>query len=47
MVFNLDGWRFVLTIGYDLDIYAKGNSRVGIDRKTGKVIIKCKGVKID
>ena len=36
---NLKGWEYLLTFGYDLDIYAKGDSRVGIGRKTGEVVI--------
>lgn len=35
----MKGWTYLLTIGYDLDIYAKGDGRKGIDRKTGQVII--------
>lgn len=37
---DLSGWTYLLTFGYDLDIYAKGNRRVGIDRKTGEVVIE-------
>ena len=35
----MEGWKKLLTFGYDLDIYAKGKARKGIDRKTGQVVI--------
>ncbi len=34
--FNTDGWVYILTFGYSLDIYAFGCLRIGIDRNTGK-----------
>lgn len=34
------GWRYVLTYGYSLDIYSRGNKRKGIDRNTGRVVIE-------
>ena len=37
---NLKGWKYLFTFDYSLDIYAKGDRRVGIDRKTGEVVIE-------
>lgn len=39
-IMNLKGWKYLLTFGYSLDIYAKDDRRVGIDRKTGEVVIE-------
>ncbi len=36
----MKGWRYVLTFGYSLDIYARGNQRIGVDRKSGKVDLR-------
>ena len=33
------GWKCVLTYGSSLDLYARGNKRKAIDRKTGRVIV--------
>ena len=33
--FNTEGWVYVLTYGNNLDIYAYGSLRIGIDRNTG------------
>lgn len=37
---DLTGWVYILTYGDGLDIYDKGEERVGIDRATGAVIIR-------
>ena len=37
---NLVGWKYILTFGYSLDIYSKGNKRAGIERDTDEVIIE-------
>ena len=34
----MKGWRYVLTYGYSLDIYARGNQRTGVDRVSDKVV---------
>lgn len=39
---NLEGWEYLVTYGLNMDIYAKGNDRVGIDRDTGRVVIRYK-----
>ena len=36
---DLTKWTYLLTFGTDLDIYAYGSLRVGIDRKTGRKVI--------
>jgi len=36
---NLDDWTYLFTFGHDLDIYANGNLRIGIDARTGKKVI--------
>ena len=36
----MKGWRDVLTYGYSLDLYARGNQRRGVDRESGKVVLK-------
>ncbi|KKL13220.1 hypothetical protein LCGC14_2527910 [marine sediment metagenome] len=36
---DLTEWTYLLTFGYSLDVYAKGNQRVGVERSTGKVVI--------
>ena len=36
---DLTGWTYLLTFGYDLDLYANGNQRVAIDRETGEIIL--------
>lgn len=35
-----EGMAYLFTFGYSLDIYAKGNHRVGIDRNTGETVIE-------
>lgn len=40
---DLTGWTYVLTYGYNGDVYAKGKKRVMIDRKTGEPVICYKG----
>lgn len=35
----MKGWRYVLTYGYSLDLYARGNRRKAIDRDTGQVVL--------
>ena len=37
---NLEGWEYLFTFGYSLDIYAKGNRRIGVDRETGEKVIE-------
>ena len=37
---NLTGWKYLLTHGYSLDIYGKGNKRVGIDKDTGEKVLE-------
>jgi len=39
---NSKDWNFLLTFGYSLDIYARGRNRVGIDSKTGNLLIAYK-----
>ena len=41
-IMNLKGWKYLFAFGDSLDIYAKGDRRVGIGRKTGEVVIKYK-----
>ena len=36
---DLTKWTYLLTIGTDLDVYAYGSLRVGIDRDTGRKVI--------
>ena len=36
----MKGWRYVLTYGYSLDIYARGDQRKGVNRKSGKVFLR-------
>ena len=36
---DLEGWIYLFTYGYDLDVYANGSLRLGIDRKTGRKVI--------
>jgi len=36
---DLTGWTFILTFGKNLDIYGRGEERVGIDRDTGRVVM--------
>jgi len=36
----LQGWHYILMFGKDLDIYGKGEDSVGIERSTGKVVIR-------
>ena len=36
---DLTGWTYLLTFGNELDVYAYGSLRVGIDRKTGRKVI--------
>lgn len=36
---DLTDWTFLFTYGYDLDVYAYGSLRVGVDRKTGRKVI--------
>ena len=33
----IKGWTYLLTFGYSLDIYARGNKRRAVDRNTGEV----------
>lgn len=35
----IKGWTYILTYGKYLDIYARGSERVGVDRKTKRVVI--------
>jgi hypothetical protein len=39
---DLTGWVCILTYGDGLDIYGKGDDRVGIERSSGKVILQYK-----
>jgi hypothetical protein len=34
------GWRYILTYGYDLDLYANGKVRIAIDRGSGRVVLR-------
>lgn len=36
---NLEGWKYLLTFGHNLDIYGKGKRRVGVIRDTGQMLI--------
>ena len=36
---NLTGWEYILSYGYSLDLYTKGNRRVAMDRNTGRVVL--------
>ena len=36
---DLTNWTYLFTFGNDLDIYANGILRVGIDRVTGRKVI--------
>lgn len=35
----MKGWKYLLTYGYSLDLYAKGQERKAIDRDTGRVVL--------
>ena len=37
---NLEGWEYVLTFGFSLDIYAKGNDRIMVNRNSGRVVLR-------
>ncbi|MBA7664556.1 hypothetical protein ES703_72617 [subsurface metagenome] len=37
---NLQGWTYLLTYGYDLDIYAMGAERVVVERETKRVLFR-------
>ena len=32
-------WTYLLTFGDDLDVYANGDKRKAVDRRTGKVVV--------
>jgi len=36
---GMEGWTYILTYGNYLDIYARGSERVGVDRRTKRVVI--------
>ena len=36
----MKGWRYVLTYSYSLDLYARGNQRIEIDRRLAKVVLR-------
>lgn len=42
--FDETGWVKILDWGYTAEVYGRGNDRVMIDRKTGRVIIRFKFV---
>lgn len=37
---NLNGWKYILTYGSFLDVYAKGNNRVIVDKNSGRVVAR-------
>ena len=37
---DLTGWEYIFTFGQPLEIYGKGNERVGIGKNTGDVILR-------
>ena len=39
-VFNLEGWHYIGPCEGNIDIYARGNERVVIDRKSGRLITR-------
>ena len=38
-MFDLTGWKYLLTYGYSLKLYARGTDRIVI-REDGKVIVR-------
>lgn len=36
----MNGWQYLFTFGYSLDIYARGNERIAVDKKTGKILLR-------
>ena len=42
MNINLTGWKYLFTFGYSGDVYAKGNQRRIVDRRTGQLIVEYK-----
>lgn len=37
---KLKGWKYILTYGSFLDAYAKGDKRVIVDKKSGRVVAR-------
>ncbi len=37
---NLKGWKYILTYGSSLDVYAKMNHRVAVERSSGTVVVR-------
>ena len=37
---NLNGWEYILTFGFSLNIYAKGDDRIMVDRNSGRVMLR-------
>jgi len=35
---GMDNWEYLFTFGYTADVYACGNKRKMVDKKTGEVI---------
>jgi len=36
----MKGWKYILTYGYSLNIYGRGDKRIAIDENTGKVVLE-------
>ena len=36
---DLTNWVYLFTFGYDIDVYAYGCLRIGINRNTGKQVV--------
>lgn len=36
---DLTGWTYCYTFGHDLHVYGKGNRRVAIDGKSGRLVL--------
>jgi hypothetical protein len=37
---NLKGWKYILTYGSSLDVYAKGNQRVAVERSSNRIVAR-------
>jgi hypothetical protein len=37
---NLKGWQYILTYGLSLDVYARGNQRICVERGSNEVVLR-------
>jgi hypothetical protein len=37
---DLKGWQYILTYGLSLDVYARGNQRIGVERGSNEIVLR-------